>query len=469
MDLNKLTISETLEGFKKNDFSSEEVTKDCLAKISQSNKQLNSFITVFEAQAIASAKIADQKIKKGEKLPLLGIPFAIKDNFLTKGRRTTAASKVLDDYIPQYNSTVVQKLEDAGAVILGKTNLDAWCHGSSTETSDYGSCKNPHNINTLPGGSSGGSAAAISSHQTIGSIGSETAGSIRQPASWCGVVGLKPTYGRVSRYGVIAMGSSLDSPGPLTKTAKDAARILEVIAGQDKFDGTTSPQKVTDYTKNLSTNIKGMTIGIPKEYFMNDSQKGINQLVLDAAKQMEKMGAKLKEISMMDPKYSIAVYTIVQRSEVSSNLGRFDGIRYGKDRSYMGAEAKRRIMLGTYALSSGYYDAYYQKAQKVRTLLKRDFQKVFSSVDAVLAPTSPSVALPIGSSFDHPMFGEISDVLVEASSMAGLTGINVPCGLINNLPVGMQFIGNYFEEQTILNLAHAYESKIDWRQNEFKN
>ena len=468
MKLNELTITDTLKGLENNDFSSEEVTKDCLTNISQTNKSINSFITIFKEEAIASAKLADEKIKNGDKLPLLGVPFAVKDNFLTMGRRTTAASKVLDDYIPQYNSTVVQKLEDAGAIILGKTNLDAWCHGSSTETSDYGSCKNPHDTNTLPGGSSGGSAAAISSDQTIGSIGSETAGSIRQPASWCGVVGLKPTYGRVSRYGVIAMGSSLDSPGPITKTAEDAAKVLEVISGLDKFDGTTSPKKVENYHKNLSSDIKGMTIGIPKEYLMEDAQAGINQLVLDAAKQMEKLGAKIVEISMLDPKYSIAVYTIVQRCEVSSNLSRFDGIRYGKDRTFMGPEAKRRIMLGTYALSSGYYDAYYKKAQKVRTLLKKDFEKVFKSVDAVLAPTSPSVALPVGSSLNHPMFGEIADVLVEASSMAGLTGINVPVGLIDKLPVDMQIIGNCFQEQTILNLAHAYETSTDWGQNEFK-
>ena len=468
MNLNQLTITETLKGLENHDFSSEEITKDCLNKISQSNEEINSFITVFEKEAIASAKLADEKIKNGNKLPLLGVPFAIKDNFLTFGRRTTAASKVLDEYIPQYNSTVVQKLEDAGAIILGKTNLDAWCHGSSTETSDYGSCKNPHDTNTLPGGSSGGSAAAISSNQTIASIGSETAGSIRQPASWCGVVGLKPTYGRVSRYGVIAMGSSLDSPGPLTKTVEDAARVLEVISGKDKFDGTTNPKKVDNYHKNISKDIKGMTIGIPKEYLMKDAQEGINQLVLDAAKQMEKLGAKIIEISMLDPKYSIAVYTIVQRSEVSSNLGRFDGIRYGNDRSDMGPEAKRRIMLGTYALSSGYYDAYYKKAQKVRTLLKKDFDRVFKSVDAVLAPTSPSTALPVGSSLNHPMFGEIADVLVEASSMAGLTGINIPVGFIGKLPVGMQIVGNYFQEQTVLNLAHAYETSVDWRQNEFK-
>lgn len=469
MKLNELTITNTLKGLENHDFSSEEVTKDCLSKIGQTNKKINSFISIFEEEAIASAKIADEKIKKGDKLPLLGVPFAIKDNFLTKDRRTTAASKVLDDYIPQYSSTVIRKLEYAGAIILGKTNLDAWCHGSSTETSDYGSCKNPHDTNTLPGGSSGGSAAAISSNQTIGSIGSETAGSIRQPASWCGVVGLKPTYGRVSRYGVIAMGSSLDSPGPLTKTTEDAAKVLEVISGLDKFDGTTSPKKVENYHKNLSADIKGMTIGIPKEYLMEDSQEGINQLVLDAAKQMEKLGAKIVEISMLDPKYSIAVYTIVQRSEVSSNLSRFDGIRYGNDRSLMGPEAKRRIMLGTYALSSGYYDAYYKKAQKVRMLLKKDFERVFQSVDTVLAPTSPSTALPVGSSLNHPMFGEIADVLVEASSMAGLTGINIPVGFIGKLPVGMQIIGNYFQEQTVLNLAHAYETSVDWRQNEFKS
>lgn len=463
-NLSKLTLGAAIRGLTAKEFSSLELTQACLDSIKKKEKLLNAFVTIDEEGALNAARKADQKIKKGESGALLGIPISLKDNILTKGLLTTASSKVLGNFIPPFDSTVARKVKEAGAVILGKNNMDAWAHGSSTETSDYGATHNPWDASKLPGGSSGGSAAAVASDEVIGAIGSETAGSIRQPASWCGVVGFKPTYGRVSRYGIVAMESSLDSPGPITKSVADAALLLEVIAGHDSLDATTSNQVVPPYHKNLKKGVKGLKIGLPKEYFMQDMQKGINELVMQAAKAFESAGAKLVEVSMLDPKFSIADYTIIQRAGVSSNLARYDGIRYGHDRSYFGSEAKRRIMLGTYALSSGYYDAYYQRAQKVRTLLKRDFEQVFKEVNLILAPTSPSTALPLGSSTNHPMFGEIADVLVEGSSLAGLTGINLPVGLLAGLPVGIQLIGPQFSEQLVLNSAFTFEHLVTWKE-----
>lgn len=468
--LNNLTLTEAQDGLRTKKFSSVELTQSCLESINKLEPSLNAFTTVLGEEALIAAQQADSELKsispndKTHK-PLLGIPLSIKDNFATKDQRTTASSKVLDNYYPPFDATVTHKLKAAGAIIIGKNNMDAWAHGSSTETSDYSATHNPWNTNTLPGGSSGGSAAAVASNEVIAAIGSETAGSIRQPASWCGVIGLKPTYGRVSRYGVAAMEATLDSPGPLTKTVSDAALLLEIIAGHDPLDATTTPEPVGSYLKELTKSIKGLKIGLPKEYFLADAQPGINELVKKATKQLKELGAELIEISLMDPKYSIADYTIIQRSGVSSNLSRYDGVRYGNDRSFFGSEAKRRIMLGTYALSSGFYDAYYRRAQQVRMLLRRDFDRVFSQVDLILAPTSPSTALPIGSSLNHPMFGEIADILIEGSSLAGLTGINVPVGLLGGLPVGMQLVANHFEEQIILNAAFAYEQSIDWKTN----
>lgn len=462
MDLHKLTIKQAIEALKSKEVSSEELTKACLDRIKSVDSKLNAFVTTLENEAIKQAKEADEKIAQGIDLPFLGIPFAIKDNFCTLGVQTTASSKVLDGFTPPYDATVVTKLKDTGIVMLGKTNMDAWAHGSSTETSDYGSTKNPWNTNYLPGGSSGGSAASVSADETIGAIGSETAGSIRQPSSWCGVVGLKPTYGRVSRYGVIAMASSLDCPGPITKTVEDSALVLQVLAGKDEFDATSSPKEVDNYTQNLTKEIKGLIIGIPDDYFTGVEDE-VKQKVEEALKEFEKLGAKVKKIKLFDPKYAIAVYTILQRAEVSSNLARYDGIRFGTDRSYFGDEAKRRIMLGTYALSAGYYDQYYSKAQKVRTVIVEDFNKAFKDVDVIIGPTSPSVALPLGSSKNHPMFGEMADVLVEPSTIAGLPGISIPCGFTKNgLPVGMQIIGPQFSESLILNIAYQYEQETNW-------
>ncbi len=458
MNLNNLTLKQAKEGLKNKDFSSVELTKACLERIKATEPKLNAFVTVTEKDALEQAKIADKALSDAVELPLLGIPLAVKDNFSTKGIKTTASSKVLESYIPPFDSTVIKKIKEAGCVILGKTNMDAWAHGSSTETSDFGASKNPWNTKHLPGGSSGGSAASVAADQTIAAIGSETAGSIRQPASWCGVVGLKPTYGRVSRYGVIAMGSSLDSPGPITKTTEDSAIILEVLAGKDEMDATTSPKPVLKYSQKLKKDIKELKIGISNEYFIEGLDKEVEKNVKEAIKKLEKAGGKIENIKLFDPKYAIDVYTIIQRSEVSSNLARYDGIRYGNGRGAFADEAKRRIMFGTYALSSGYYDQYYNKAQQVRTVIINDFEKAFGKVDVIIAPTSPSLALPVGATKDAAMFGEIADVLVEPSSIAGLAGINIPVGFSNSgLPIGMQIIGPQFSEELVLSVAFEYE------------
>lgn len=462
MDIHMLTISEAKEGFKKKKFSSAELTKSYLKNIKKAEPKIHAFVTITEERAIEDAKKADELLAKGKDLPLLGIPFSIKDNFLTKGIRTTASSKVLDMFIPPYSATVVERLTNAGFVLLGKTNMDAWAHGSSTETSDYGATRNPWDTNKLPGGSSGGAAASLAADECLAAIGSETAGSIRQPSAWCGTVGLKPTYGRVSRYGVVAMGSSLDSPGPITKTVEEAALILGILGGNDPYDATTSIEKVKDYNENLKSS-KKMTIGICDDYFTGVDPE-IVRAVEAAIKVLEKQGHQIKKIKLFDPKYAIDVYTILQRSEVSSNLARYDGIRYGNDRSYFGEEAKRRIMLGTYALSAGYYDAYYKKAQKVRTIIIQDFAKAFANVDVIVGPTAPVTALKTGATKNNPMFGELMDVLVEPSSIAGLCGINMPVGFSKErMPIGMQIIGAQNGEETVLNLAYQYEKETGWR------
>ncbi len=461
MKLNELSITEAIRGLKEKKFSSKELVLACLQRIKEVEPKIHAFVTVREKEALREAEKIDIK-KTFEEYPLLGIPIAVKDNFCTKGIRTTASTFVLENYTPPYDATVVEKLKNAGAIILGKTNMDAWAHGSSTETSDFGPTFNPWDTSKLPGGSSGGSAAAIAADETIASIGSETAGSIRQPASWCGVVGFKPTYGRVSRYGLIAMASSLDCPGPMTKTVEDAALILQVLSGKDFKDATTSSEKVPDYLKDLKKGVKELSIGIPEDYF-SVCEPEVREKVSEAVKVFEKLGAKVKKINLFDPKFAISAYTILQRSEVSSNMARYDGIRYGEGREKLGEEAKRRIMLGTYCLSSGYYDAYYLKAQKVRTLICRDFEKAFEGVDLIVGPTAPSTALPVGSSKNHPMFGEVADMLVEPSTIAGLPGVNMPCGFTNvGLPVGMQIIGPQFNEELLFKVGYAYEQETDW-------
>lgn len=460
-NLIKLNVKQAKERLEKKEFSSVELTKACLTRIKETDEKLNVFVTLTEEEALKSAEKADKLISNGtieqrNNMPLLGIPICIKDNYSTTGIRTTASAKVLDNYIPPYDSTVVKKLKEAGMVLLGKTNMDAWAHGSSTETSDYGASKNPWNTNHLPGGSSGGSAAAVAANQCIAAIGSETAGSIRQPASWCGVVGLKPTYGRVSRYGIVAMGSSLDSPGPITKTVEDSALILNVLAGVDVMDTTTSPTQPDDYLEAIDKSEK-LTIGISDEYF-NGVEAEVSDGVKKAIKKLESLGHKIEKIKLFDPKYAIDVYTIIQRSEVSSNLARYDGIRFGNSRDAFSEEAKRRMMFGTHALSSGYYDQYYNKASKVRSVIIDDFEKAFKMVDVIIAPTSPTLALPVGATKDAAMFGELADILVEPSSIAGLTGINIPVGFSNSgLPIGMQIIGPQFQESKVIMLADNYE------------
>jgi aspartyl-tRNA(Asn)/glutamyl-tRNA(Gln) amidotransferase subunit A len=470
--LNQLTINQSQEGMKKNQFSCQELVEDCLKRIEEIDEKIKAFITVCKERAIQEAKEKDEIIQREkdlenlfQKYPLFGIPVAVKDSFCTAGIKTTAASRVLENYIPTYDATAVKKLKEAGAIIIGKTNLDAWCHGSSTEASDFFTTHNPWNLNRLPGGSSGGSAAAVAADMVIGAIGSETAGSIRQPASWCGVVGLKPTYGRVSRFGLIAMASSLDCPGPITKTVEDSAIILRVLAGKDEYDSTSLSTPVPNYLEKINGGVEGIKIGLPKEYFFPQVQKEVTEKVREAIKVFEKIGAKIEEISLFDPQYAIAVYTILQRAEVSSNLARYDGIRYGRGREFFGEEAKRRIMLGTFVLSAGFYEAYYLRAQKVRTLICQDFERAFKKVDVIVAPTSPSVALPVGSSKESPMFGEIQDVLVEPSTIAGLPGINICCGFSSeNLPIGFQIIGPQLSEELLFRVAFAYQNKTQWNQ-----
>lgn len=452
-DLNKLTIKQAREGLLAKKFSPQELYSDCLSQIKKLEAKLNAFVTVNE-------KIPDHvDLNK----PLGGIPIAVKDNFLIEGGRTTASAKVLDNYIAQYSSTFTARLEDAGAIIIGKTNMDAWAHGSSTETSDYGPTKNPWNTNHLPGGSSGGSATAVAADECIAAVGSETAGSIRQPAAWCGVVGFKPTYGRCSRYGTIAMKSSTDSPGPIAKTVDDAAYILSLVSGYDPHDATSIEEGPWQIPSTLSS-LKNIKIGLPLSYFPPQIQPEVKQAILNSAEVFKKLGAEIIELSdVLDPKYSVAIYTILQRSEVSSNLNRFDGIRYGYDRSYFSQEAKRRIMLGTYSLSAGYYDAYYTKAQKVRTLLCQDFDRQFAKVDAIIGPTSPSTALPLKATEGQAMFGELQDMFLEPSSIAGLAGISIPCGFDNQrLPIGLTIVAPQKREDIVYQLAEIFESNTDY-------
>lgn len=429
---------------------SEEINNYFYARIKKYNHKLNAFLTLVNKTNKAYRSNGKEDI-----------PIAVKDNFCTQGIRTTASSKVLENYIPPYESTVTRKLLESGLGIIGKTNMDAWAHGSSTETSDFGPTKNPWNLSSSPGGSSGGSTAAVSSYLVPAAIGSETAGSIRQPASWSGVVGLKPTYGRVSRYGVIAMGSSLDCPGPITLTVKDAAYLLGIIAGKDDYDATTSLNEVPNYLIGIEKKHK-LRIGVPEEYF-DGIDNDIRKKVLQSAEVFKKLGHQIKKIKLINPKYAISVYTIIQRAEVSSNLARYDGIRYGKDRSFFGKEAKKRIMLGAYTLSYGYYDAYYKKAQKVRSLIIEDFKRTFKDVDVIIAPTTPTTALRLGEFEKYAFFGEKMDVLNEPAAIAGIPAISIPVGLDkNNLPIGMQIMAKAFNEQDILNLSYQFEKETEF-------
>lgn len=493
MDFSFLSLTELREQLDKKKFSSVELTKHFLSRAKKLDEKINSFVTVTEEQALNDAQKVDEFINSpGENPFLCGIPYGSKDLFCTKGVRTTASSKILNNYLPPFDATVTRKLNEQKSVLVGKTNLDEFAHGSSTETSAYGPSKNPWDVSRIPGGSSGGSTAAVAAGLVPWATATETGGSIRQPSSLCGVSGWKPTYGRVSRFGVIAMGSSLDCPGAVAHNVQDLAHLAEIMSGRDENDSTTGNVPVPAYAKNLSANIRHLKIGVPKQYFVDGMEEGVRQKVMEAVKQLEKLGAKIIEVDLPNTKYGSLVYAIICPSEVSSNLMRYDGIRFGhvssaakdlyevyaKSRGEgFGDEAKRRILTGTYVLSAGYYDAYYKKAQKVRRLIINEFASVFKEVDVLACPSSPNVAVKIGGAKDNPLFGYIADQLNIPSSLAGLPALSIPCGFAKpspltplpegegnqaELPVGLQIIGPQWGEQTIFNVGYAFQQATDW-------
>lgn len=462
MNIEELTIESLIKGYKDKQFSVTEIIKLHLERIKYHDKDLNSFITVTEKEALEEAVKKDKMLSNGNTdHPLFGIPIGVKDLFVTKDIKTTAASNVLKDFTPVYDATTVKRLKEAGAIILGKLNCDAWAHGSSGENSDFGPTKNPWHTDYTPGGSSSGSAASVAASFTLASTGSDTGGSIRLPASFTSTVGLKPTYGLVSRYGIIAMASSLDSIGHITKTVYDNAIILNVTAGTDGMDATVVPNKKTDYLKNIIKDIKGLRIGIPKEYIDKGLDADVKIIFKEAVKVFSRRGAQVEEVSLPHTEYAVACYYIIQPSEVSSNLARYDGIRYGNDRTFFGDEAKRRIMLGTFTLSSGYYDAFYKKAMQVRTLIKKDFEKVFENFDVLVAPVSPTLPWKLGDKVNDPLKMYLSDILTVSANLSGHPALSVPAGFSQdkNLPIGIQIIGPHFSEHIIYNVAYAFEQE----------
>lgn len=471
------TITELAASLAAKEFSSVELTQHFLQRIKQFNKSLNAFITITETEALAQAKAADEKLRIGNATPLTGIPIAHKDIFCTQGIKTTCGSKMLDNFISPYDATVVTNFKQAGMVMLGKTNMDEFAMGSSNETSFYGAVKNPWDITTVPGGSSGGSAAAVAAGLAPTATGTDTGGSIRQPAALVGISGLKPTYGRVSRFGMIAFASSLDQGGPFARSAEDLALLMNAMASYDSQDSTSINQTVPDYTKTLKNSLAGLKIGLPKEYFEQGLDSQIAKLLQDAIAVLKKLGAQLIEISLPHTHLSAPAYYVIAPAECSSNLARYDGVRYGyrcenpKDLEDMykrtrseafGAEVKRRIMIGTYALSAGYYDAYYLKAQKIRHLISQDFKDAFQKVDLILSPTSPTTAFKLGEKTSDPLSMYLSDIYTIAVNLAGLPAMSIPAGFVNQLPVGIQFIGNYFDEAKLLNVAHQYQQQTNW-------
>jgi aspartyl-tRNA(Asn)/glutamyl-tRNA(Gln) amidotransferase subunit A len=474
LDLFALKISEASALIEKKDISPEELTRAVLERIDAVDSKIKAFVTVNRDGAIARS----EDLSKGGAGGLLrGIPLAIKDNICTKGVKTTCSSRILETFVPPYESTVTSRLLDTGYVLIGKTNLDEFAMGSSTENSGLFITRNPWSQDRVPGGSSGGSAAAVAADECIAALGSDTGGSIRQPASFCGVVGMKPTYGRVSRYGLVAFASSLDQIGPVTKDVRDAAILLNVIAGHDKRDSTSMNIDTPDYTMQLGKEIKGLKVGIPKEYFIEGIDTDVEGSVKDAIKHLESLGAETVEISLPHTAYAVATYYLIATSEASSNLSRYDGIKYGlrvegdnlldmymSTRSQgFGQEVKRRIMLGTFALSSGYYDAYYKKAQQVRTLIKQDFDKAFENVDIIAAPTVPNTAFKIGEMIEDPLQMYLTDILTIPVNLAGLPAISVPCGFSpDTMPIGFQLIGKHFDEEIVLKAAYAYEQSTEW-------
>ena len=475
--MHERTIAELAHGLRAGEFSAVEVAESFLRRIEALDGRLNSFITVTAEQALEQARAADERLRRGGGGPLTGVPIAHKDIFCTEGVRTSCASRMLDSFVAPYDATVVERLRDAGAVMLGKTNMDEFAMGSSNETSYYGPVRNPWDTECVPGGSSGGSAAAVAARLVPGATGTDTGGSIRQPAALCGITGLKPTYGRVSRWGMIAFASSLDQGGPMARTAEDVALLLGAMAGFDPRDSTSVDRPVPDYTAELARPLRGLRVGLPREYFGEGLEAGVREAVEAAVRVLESEGAEVREISLPTTPLAVPAYYVVAPAEASSNLARYDGVRYGyrcKDPRdledlYMrtrgegfGDEVKRRILVGTYTLSAGYYDAYYLKAQKVRRLIRDDFVRAFEEVDVIAGPTSPTTAFRLGERLDDPVTMYLSDVYTIAANLAGLPALSLPVGFAGGLPVGMQLIGRHFEEGRLLNVAHQYQLATDW-------
>ena len=471
------SIRQIQQGLASGEFSSVEITQEYLDRINQHNAAINCYITVTEDIALEQAKAADAQIASGDIKPLTGVPIAHKDIFCTDGVKTSCGSKMLDNFIAPYNATVIEKFNAEDSVMLGKTNMDEFAMGSSNENSFYGPVSNPWDNERVPGGSSGGSAAAVAAGLAPAATGTDTGGSIRQPAALCGITGIKPTYGRVSRYGMVAFGSSLDQAGAFARSAEDCGILLQTMAGFDPRDSTSIEQPVADYSQNLGEDIKGLRIGLPKEYFAEGLDDDIARVIDSAIDQYRKLGAEIVEVSLPNIKISIPVYYVVALAECSSNLSRFDGVRFGhrcenpvdledlykRSRGEgFGEEVKRRIMLGTYALSAGYYDAYYLKAQQLRRLVKQDFERVFEAVDVIAAPTTPEIAFKLGDKTDDPVSMYLQDIYTISLNLAGLPGMSIPVGFSQGLPVGMQLIGNYFDEARLLNVAHQYQLNSDW-------
>lgn len=442
MDVTKLTLTETLDALKRKDFSEEELNNAYLDSINTLNSKLNIFL----------------EVKKNTR----GIPAAIKDVIITRGIKTTAGSKILSNFIPPYNATVMDRLSEQNISVIGKTNCDEFAMGGSGENSAFGPTKNPWDLKKVTGGSSSGSAAAVAADLCVFALGSDTGGSIRQPSSLCGVVGLKSTYGRVSRYGLIAMASSLDSIGPITKSVEDAALVLEWISGPDGYDSNSTREKFMMQPSRLKAGLKGLKVGVPKEYFGEGLDPKMKKIIEEAIKKLEELGAEIVEVSLPHSPYALATYYIIVPSEVSSNMARYDGIRFGGSREDIGPEVKRRIMLGTYALSSGYYDEYYAKAAKVRTLVKKDFEIVFEKVDVIVGPVSPTTAWNLGEKINDPLTMYLSDIYTISANLAGIPGLSIPCGFSDGLPVGLQILGKQWDEETILRVGYAYEQVTEW-------
>jgi len=477
MELNRLTIHELQKQLRDGTLTSVGITESVYRRIASVEERVHAYITLTEETATEQARAADKRIQEGDGGPLTGIPIALKDVLCTQGVRTTCGSRILENFIPPYDATVIKKLKDAGAVFVGKTNMDEFAMGSSTETSHFGVTRNPWNLECIPGGSSGGSAAAVAADECIASLGTDTGGSIRQPAALCGVVGLKPTYGRVSRFGLVAFASSLDQIGPITKDVEDCAIMMNAISGYDTSDSTSVPAEVPDYREAISRDIDGWTVGIPKEYFVEGIDPEIKTSIDTTIKTLEGLGARCRDISLPHTKYCVATYYIIAPSEASSNLARYDGVRYGfrapdgenlldmykKTRSSgFGAEVKRRIMIGTYSLSSGYYHAYYKKASQVRALIRDDFNRAFTQCDVILTPATPTPAFRIGEKMDDPLQMYLCDIFTLSANLAGVPGISIPCAYTKGgLPLGAQFMAGHFQEEKLLQIASAYEKHSD--------